>query len=82
MSFINIFMPNLQMMFIWMYYIRLLKKIAVSLFHSLTPQTEPPADVGHGVPGEVAHPLNDLCHQRGAVLLGALFTYRSQTHHT
>ena len=63
-------MPNLQMMFIWMYYIRLLKKIAVSLYHSLTPQAEPPADLGHGVPGEVAHPLRDLRHQRGPCVVG------------
>ena len=57
-------------MFIWIYYIRLFEKIAASLHHSLNPRPEPLAGLAHGVPGEVAHHLRDLCHQLGHSVVG------------
>ena len=69
-SFINIFMPNLQILFIWIYYISLLRKFAASLHLSLNPRAEPPEGLEHGVPSEVAHHLRDLRHQRGRSVVG------------
>ena len=63
-------MPNLQTVFIWIYYIRLFEKIAASLHHSLNHRPEPLAGLAHGVPGEVAHHLRDLCHQLGHSVAG------------
>ena len=45
---INIVIPNLQTMFVWIYYIRLFEKIAASLHHSLNPRAEPLGGLGHG----------------------------------
>jgi len=63
-------MPNLQTMLIWIFYIRLCEKIAASLRHSLNQRAEPLAGLAHGVPGEDAHHLRDLRHQRGRSVVG------------
>jgi len=57
-------------MFTWIYYMSLFEKIAANLHHSVHPRVEPPADLGHGVPGEDAHHLRDLRHQRGRSVVG------------
>ncbi len=55
-------MSNLQVMFSVLYFDSLFKKITASLHDSLNPVVESPAGLGHGVPGEVRHPLHDLRH--------------------
>jgi hypothetical protein len=67
----NIFCSNLQVMFIGIYFIRLFKKITASLNDSLNPVTEPPADLGHGVPREAGHDVHELRLQGGGNVVGA-----------
>ena len=58
-------------MFIGIYFIGLLKKIAASLNDGLNPVAEPPAGLGHGVPREAGHDAHDLRLQGGGSVVGA-----------
>ncbi len=63
-------MPNLQVMFSGLYFIKLYNKIAASLHDGLDPLGEPPADLRHGDTGQAGHYLLDLGHQGGGSTMG------------
>ncbi len=58
--FFNIFLWNLQVMFIGSCLIHLLKEIAAGSHHGLNSLAETPAGLRHYVPGEGGHHLRDL----------------------
>ncbi len=67
---------NALIMFTALYYCtsNYLKKITLSLHHSLDPLVRPPEPVGHSVHYEVGHHLQDHCHQGGCYVVGYLLT--------